>query len=175
MRRAGNESEPKFPTQVVSLISDSPSPPIIETFGRSSARTQLFSVPPWAVSFAFAILTATFSDLAKHRFLFVIFPLLVTLTGFPTPPGTKNDHPTQYGVLFLAVSGVCSAILLQSSSFTTGYPVYAGFICRSFLANLIYFSLVLENRRDNSNKSATIPESEKQRMGNLNPNYHYVL
>jgi len=110
MRRAGNESEPKFPTQVVSRTSDSPSSPIIETFGYSPVKTQLFSVPPWAVSFVFAMLIATFSDLAKHRFLFVIFPLLVALAGFPTPPGTKNDHPTQHGTLFLAVSGVYSVI-----------------------------------------------------------------
>lgn len=67
--------------------------------------------------------------------------------------------------------------LSQSSSFKTGYAVCVGFICSSFLANVIYFtSLVLENRRrDNSDEGAIIPESEKQGMGDLNPDYRYML
>lgn len=67
--------------------------------------------------------------------------------------------------------------LSQTSSFKTGYAVCVGFICLSFLANVIYFTgLVLENRRrDNSTDGVTIPESEKQRMGDLNPDYRYML
>ena len=86
------------------------SPTIIRTFGYSPVRTQLFSVPPWAVSFVFAMLVATFSDLAKHRFLFVIFPLLVALAGFLILLGVTGNHSAQYGALFLAVSGVYSAM-----------------------------------------------------------------
>lgn len=86
------------------------SPTIIRSFGYSPVRTQLFSVPPWAVSFVFAMLVATFSDLAKHRFLFVIFPLLVALAGFSTLLGAMHNHSAQYGALFLAVSGVYSAM-----------------------------------------------------------------
>ena len=67
--------------------------------------------------------------------------------------------------------------LSQAASFKTGYSVCIGFICLSFLANIIYFTgLVLENRRrDNSNEGATIPESEKRLMGDLNPDYRYML
>jgi quinol-cytochrome oxidoreductase complex cytochrome b subunit len=85
-------------------------PTIIKSFGYSAVRTQLLSVPPWAVSFVFAMVIATFSDLAKHRFLFVIFPLLVALAGFATLLGVKHNHHTQYGALFLAVSGVYSTM-----------------------------------------------------------------
>jgi len=85
-------------------------PTIIRSFGYSAVRTQLFSVPPWAVSFVFAMLIATFSDLAKHRFLFVIFPLLVALAGFSTLLGATGNHHAQYGALFLAVSGVYSTM-----------------------------------------------------------------
>ena len=85
-------------------------PTIIRSFGYSAVRTQLFSVPPWAVSFVFAMTIATFSDLAKHRFLFVIFPLLVALAGFSTLLGVVSNHHAQYGALFLAVSGVYSAM-----------------------------------------------------------------
>ena len=64
-----------------------------------------------------------------------------------------------------------------TTDFTTGYAVCVGFICLSFLANVVYFTgLVLENRRrDDSNDSATTPESEKRRMGDLNPDYRYML
>ena len=67
--------------------------------------------------------------------------------------------------------------LSSTSSFNTGYAVCIGFICLSFLANVVYFTgLVLENRRrDNSNEGATILEDEKQRMGDLNPDYRYML
>ncbi|KAF9647072.1 MFS general substrate transporter [Thelephora ganbajun] len=191
-------------------------PTIIRSFGYSPVRTQLFSVPPWAVSFVFAMTIATFSDLTKHRFLFVILPLFVALSGFATLLGSMHSHKTQYGALFLAVSGVYSAMpvivcwfnsnlaghlrrsigtgwqigfgnlggfvatftfLSQASSFKNGYSVCIGFICLSFLANIVYFTgLVLENRRrDNSNEGASIPESEKQLMGDLNPDYRYML
>lgn len=85
-------------------------PTIIESFGYSEVRTQLLSVPPWAVSFVFAMTIATFSDLAGHRFLFVIFPLLVALSGFATLLGATGNHKVQYGALFLAVSGVYSTM-----------------------------------------------------------------
>ena len=67
--------------------------------------------------------------------------------------------------------------LSETSTFATGYAVCISFICLSFLANVIYFvGLVLENRRrDNSNEGANIPEIEKQRMGDLNPDYRYML
>jgi hypothetical protein len=67
--------------------------------------------------------------------------------------------------------------LSESSTFATGYSVCIGFICLSFLANVIYFvGLVLENRRrDYSDEGATIPEAEKRRMGDLNPDYRYML
>ena len=176
---------------------------IIRSFGCSVVRTQLFSVPPRAVSFVFAMLIATFSDLAKHR-PFSSSSLFVALAGFPALLGAKNDHHAQYGALFLVVPSVYSAMaghlrrsigtgwrvgfgnlggfvstftfLSQSSSFTTGYAICVGFICLSFLANIIYFTgLVLENRKDNSNEGATISEPEKQRMGDLNPDYGYML
>lgn len=47
-------------------------PTIISTFGYSAIKTQLYSVPPWACAFAFAMIIAFLSDRFKHRFLFAI-------------------------------------------------------------------------------------------------------
>lgn len=175
------------------------SPTIVRSFGCSPVRTQLFSIPPWGVCFVFTILITTFSNLLKHRFLFVTFPLLVALARFSTLLSAMDNHKTQYGALFLAISDVYSAMpvrtgwkigfgnlsgfiatftfLSQVCAYKDGYAVCISLICLSFLANIIYFvGLVLENRRrDKSNKGASIPESEKQHMGDLNPDCRYML
>ncbi len=57
-------------------------PTIIQGYNYSAIETQLRSVPPWAVSFGFAMLVAVLSDWVKHRFLFAIFPILLALSGF---------------------------------------------------------------------------------------------
>jgi hypothetical protein len=56
------------------------------------------------------MIVATFSDLIKHRFLFVMLPLFVALAGFSTLLGVKDNYHVEYGALFLAVSGVYSAM-----------------------------------------------------------------
>ena len=86
------------------------SPTIIKSFGYSAIRTQLLSVPPWACSFVFAMIIATASDFTKHHFLFVLLPLFVALAGFSTLLGIKDNYHVKYGALFLAVSGVYSAM-----------------------------------------------------------------
>ena len=53
---------------------------------------------------------ATLSDLTKHRFLFVLLPMFVALAGFSTLLAVKGDYHVEYGALFLAVSGVYSAM-----------------------------------------------------------------
>ena len=91
----------------------------------------------------------------------------------------RRSIGTGYQIGFGNLGGFVATFtfLSQTSSFKTGYAVCVGFNCLSFLANVVYFSgLVLENRRrDNSNEGAAIPESEKQRMGDLNPDYCYML
>ena len=56
------------------------------------------------------MIIATASDFTKHRFLFVLLPLFVALAGFSTLLGVKDNYHVEYGALFLAVSGVYSAM-----------------------------------------------------------------
>ena len=56
------------------------------------------------------MIIATASDLTKRRFLFVLLPLFVALAGFSTLLGIKDNYHVEYGALFLAVSGVYSAM-----------------------------------------------------------------
>lgn len=88
------------------------SPQIVRNLGYSPIETQLRSVPPWACAFGFAMLTATFSDFIRHRFLFALVPICIGLSGFII---LFNIHGpvqimTQYSALFLCAMGTYSAM-----------------------------------------------------------------
>jgi MFS family permease len=85
-------------------------PSIISTYGYDAIRTQLFSVPPWACAFAFAMLLAFASDFTRHRFAFAIFAICVSITGFAILTVVHNNRPLQYAALFLITMGTYSAM-----------------------------------------------------------------
>jgi hypothetical protein len=72
--------------------------------------TQLHSVPPWAVSFGFSLLLAVFSDWLKHRFLFAIIPLFLSIAGFGILLGEHVNTNLEYAALFLVVMGTYGAM-----------------------------------------------------------------
>ncbi|PYH89534.1 putative MFS transporter [Aspergillus ellipticus CBS 707.79] len=79
---------------------------------KDSIQTQLYSIPPWAAAFAFAMLIATLSDLARHRFAFTLIPMLVAMAGFGillNVHGEAHRH-VQYGALFMVTCGSYSAM-----------------------------------------------------------------
>ncbi|EEP79537.1 conserved hypothetical protein [Uncinocarpus reesii 1704] len=87
-------------------------PTIIKTYGYSPIKTQLYSIPPWAVAFVFAMLIAYLSDRVKHRFLFAMFPICLAMAGFGivrNVHGLATRH-TQYAALFLITMGAYSAM-----------------------------------------------------------------
>lgn len=74
--------------------------------------TQLYSIPPWAAAFGFSLLIAYLSDKLRHRFVFVMIPLLVAIAGFAvlfTIHGIENRN-VLYGALFLVTCGAYSAM-----------------------------------------------------------------
>lgn len=85
-------------------------PGIIRSYGYSPIGTQLHSVPPWACAFAFAMVIATFSDLAKHRFAFAMIPICVCIAGFGILITVHDNHHLEYGALFLVAMGAYSAM-----------------------------------------------------------------
>lgn len=85
-------------------------PSIVKTFGYSPIRTQLFSVPPWACAFAFAMCIAFASDFAKHRFLFTLLPISVAVSGFAILLAVHNNNQVQYAGMFLVAMGAYSAM-----------------------------------------------------------------
>lgn len=85
-------------------------PSIITTYGYSPIKTQLYSVPPWACAFAFAMIIAFLSDKFRHRFLFALIPICVSITGFAILITVHNNYHLEYAALFLVTMGTYSAM-----------------------------------------------------------------
>ena len=94
-------------------------PSIIQSLGYSPIHTQLLSVPPWACAFALAMISATFSDLLRKRFLFIIPTIAISLTGFIILLVVHDNIHLQYAALFLAAMGTYSAMPIIVCWFST--------------------------------------------------------
>lgn len=87
------------------------SPAIIQGLGNhGSIHTQLLSVPPYASAFVVGMLVATLSDRFRHRFLFIMLGLMVSLTGFIILITEHHDMNLQYAAIFLAATGTYSSM-----------------------------------------------------------------
>ena len=95
------------------------SPTIIRSLGHSPIKTQLYSVPPWVVSFGTGMIIATFSDWLKMRYIFVMIPLAMTLVGYAILVSIHHNVDAMYAALFLAVAGNYSAMPMVLCWFNT--------------------------------------------------------
>ncbi|KAK3374950.1 major facilitator superfamily domain-containing protein [Podospora didyma] len=83
---------------------------IIQTGHYTAIETQLRSVPPWAVAFGFAMVVAVASDWARHRFLFAMGAICISVSGFAILMTVHTNTPVQYAALFLICMGTYSAM-----------------------------------------------------------------
>ncbi|KAA8651289.1 hypothetical protein EYZ11_008806 [Aspergillus tanneri] len=81
------------------------SPTIIQSYGYSSLQTQLHSVPPLAMAFFVSLGIAFASDRLRHRYLFIVFNLLVAIAGVAILLTVHDKPRVQYAALFLVVFG----------------------------------------------------------------------
>lgn len=193
------------------------SPTIIRGFGYTPIQTQLHSVPPWAAAFAWSMITATFSDMSRHRFAFIIGGICIAISAFAILITVQNNTDVQYAALFLVAMGcystmpfmvcwfnmnigghvrrsVCSAWQVSfgniggiiavfaffpsdAPGYKTGYSICIAFTILAMIASILYgLSCIKENR--NRNRSPTdlnLSEAQKADMGDLNPEYRYLL
>ncbi|ERF68098.1 hypothetical protein EPUS_06909 [Endocarpon pusillum Z07020] len=94
------------------------SPTIIRTYGYSPISTQLHSVPPFAVAFVFSVLIAFISDRLQHRFVFILIPLALGISGSAILLRVHNNVDAQYGALFLLAMGIYAAMPVVICWFT---------------------------------------------------------
>ncbi|EKM82059.1 hypothetical protein AGABI1DRAFT_126408 [Agaricus bisporus var. burnettii JB137-S8] len=79
-------------------------PSIIQGLGFTAARAQLMSVPPFAVAFVTAMISAFISDHYHCRGLVLIFSSVMCVIGFGMFLGSQS-HSVQYGSLFMSIPG----------------------------------------------------------------------
>lgn len=193
------------------------SPTIIKSYGYSAIQTQLYSVPPWAAAFGFAMAVAFLSDRLKHRFLFTIFPICVCITGFIILLTVHDNHNVQYAALFLVAMGAYTAMPVivcwfnmnlgghhrravgsawqvgfgniggiiavfaflkkDGPKYVSGYSVCVAFVCLSAASCLTYFLMCsFQNRsRSKAVRDVGLTEYEKMELGDMNPEYRYLL
>ena len=192
-------------------------PGIIKTYGYTQIGTQLHSVPPWAASFVFALIIAFFSDWFKHRFMFTLIPIAMSIAGFAILLTTHTRPHLEYGALFLVTMGTYSALPVivcwfnlnlgghhrravgtawqvgfgniggiiatyaflakDAPEYKPGYKICISFACLSAGACCAYAgALPVQNRRrERAGRDLGVTEFEKTEMGDLSPDYRYLL
>ena len=88
-------------------------PTILATFGFSAARSQLMTVPPYAVAFVVTLGTSFASDRLQRRGVFVCGLCLTGALGFLILICVRHNNHVRYFATFLAVSGTFSLIPLM--------------------------------------------------------------
>ncbi|OBT51186.1 hypothetical protein VE04_08003 [Pseudogymnoascus sp. 24MN13] len=175
-------------------------PAIISSLNYSPIQTLLRSGPPWAAAFGFSMIVAWFSDRTGHRFAFCLLPMCVSMVGFAMLFHIHNNVMAQYSALFLIAMGTYSAMPVivcwfnmnlgehhrrvrrdgvagWKNHYRNGYSICIGFICLSAAACCAYaVAVVYENRkRDREVGTSTLTEDEKAELGDLSPDYRYLL
>ncbi|KAK4151759.1 major facilitator superfamily domain-containing protein [Chaetomidium leptoderma] len=190
---------------------------IIHSYKFDPIMTQLRSVPPWAAAFVFSMVVAVFSDWVKHRFLFILGAICISISGFAILINVHDNLEVQYAALFLICLGTYSAMPVivcwfnmnlgghhrraigsawqigfgniggiiatysfvssDAPFFTKGYAICVSFICLSVVACVLYAAAITwENRkRSRQPRDLNLTESEKMELGDLNPEFRYML
>jgi len=86
------------------------SPTIISSFHYDPIQTQLRSVPPWAAAFGFGMLIAVASDYHRHRFLYALCPIFISIAGLGILMNVHDNLNLEYAALFLVCLGTYSAM-----------------------------------------------------------------
>ena len=84
-------------------------PTVLQSFGYSPIKTQLYSVPPWVATFTLSMIVATASDYYKRRYIFILPLLLISVVGMVALLTIHDSVNTRYGALFLVVMGEYAA------------------------------------------------------------------
>ncbi|CAE6353816.1 unnamed protein product [Rhizoctonia solani] len=99
-------------------------PTIVNSLGYSPIRTQLMTVPPYAVSFVVSLILAYISDRYKLRGPVLFATGIIATAGYAIYLTTTNKH-ILYGSLFLQIPGVyASAPTLSAWMANNAQPYY---------------------------------------------------
>lgn len=92
-------------------------------------RSEVYSVPPWATAFGFAMVVAFFSDLTIHHFAYIVMSIAAAISGFAVMLSPLS-FTIKYGALFLITSGTYTAMPLIGMLDVASNPWDAFSCCR---------------------------------------------
>ncbi|KAI9065355.1 MFS general substrate transporter [Trametes sanguinea] len=151
-------------------------PTIIQTFGHSTITTQLLSVPPAACASVATMLIAAFSDRLRRRFVFLLPCAAVALAGFLVLLVVHGAPRAQYAALYLAEGGAAAASPIVLCWFETNLGNHhrraVGTAAQIGFGNIggIIAALAMDT---SSVEKRTTSAEERERLGDLNPEYRY--
>lgn len=85
------------------------SPTIIQNLGFATFQAQLLTTPPYALAFITTMVTAYFSDRYAQRSIFILFWLMISISGFILLIAVDNIK-VKYFALFLSTAGISPCI-----------------------------------------------------------------
>jgi hypothetical protein len=173
-------------------------PPWVAAFGFAMALAYisdrlrhrwLFSLIPGLVCLAgFSILAAhPASTNVKYAALFLavsgVFssnPILVGWFNTNLAGHLRRSTGSAFQVAFGNIGGIIASYSFPAADgprYTKGYAICIGFVCLSMLSSTAYaVSIIAENRqRDRAEGNVEMSAEEKERAGDLNPDYRYIL
>ncbi|OAL48742.1 major facilitator superfamily transporter [Pyrenochaeta sp. DS3sAY3a] len=179
------------------------SPAIIQSYGYSPIQTQLRSVPPWAVAmhrylfciFAISVCISGFAILISvhnHRDVQYAALFLVAMGAYTAMPiivcwfnmNLGGHHRRAVGsawqVAFGNIGGIIAVYAFlkkDAPKYIPGYSISISFVCLSALACTLYLCLCMwQNRsRNKSARDVGLTEYEKTELGDMSPDYRYLL
>ncbi|CAF1233669.1 unnamed protein product [Adineta steineri] len=95
------------PSYSLALVS----PTIAQGLGFRSYRAQLMTAPPYVFAFITTMTTAYFSDRYTRRAIFIMFWLIIAITGFIILIASQNLN-VKYFAVFLATGGISPCIAI---------------------------------------------------------------
>jgi MFS family permease len=76
-------------------------PTILNDLGWQAADAQVHTIPVYLVAFVFLLLSAYLSDLTRHRFAFVVAPVIISTAGWAILLAQRRNNVSE-GVLYAA-------------------------------------------------------------------------
>ncbi|KAK6213247.1 major facilitator superfamily transporter [Colletotrichum tabaci] len=192
-------------------------PGIFQSYGYSSIKTQLHSVPPWVVAFVFSMTIAFVSDKTRHRFGFTILAICVAITGFAILISVHDNTPLQTFGLYAVASGCYTAMPIivcwfnmnlgghhrrsigsawqvgfgniggiiavfaflkkDAPKYIPGYSISIAFVILSGLSCTAYGLACwsANKKRDRTAGESVLTQEEKTELGDMSPDYRYLL
>ncbi|KZT12700.1 MFS general substrate transporter [Laetiporus sulphureus 93-53] len=154
----------------------------------------LFVLIPTAISFAGFLILLVVHDNTKLQYgalflaamgTYAAMPIIVCWFNTNLAGHQRRAVGTAWQVGFGNIGGIIAVYSFLSEDapkYIPGYSVCVAFICLSVLADCLYFvALISENRRRNLAQQnigadeVALTREQKSRMGDLNPDYRYLL